>query len=261
VARRQGLWYQALLSNGEHIPLGDLARHKRFATTRWSLILAAGAGSGADASRALAELCSLYWYPLYAFIRRRGHPADQAHDLTQGLFARLLEKNELASLRQQRGRFRSWLLAAASHYLANVWNSEQAQKRGGGLQHFSIDGEEAEGRYVREAMAHESPERLFEREWVLLLLERVLATLRDEWMRAGKGLLFERLRGSLTGEQGELTYQQVGNEVGMTVGAVKVAAYRLRHRLRALLEAEVTQTLERPEEVEDELRALLASLG
>ena len=230
-------------------------------TTRWSLVLTAGLGSGAEAREALSALIEAYWYPLYAFIRRRGYPAEEAYDLTQSFFASLLEKSGFAAADPARGRFRSWLLASVSHFLSNARDYSQAQKRGGQVHTLRIDGEAAEGRYRLEPAHEETPERLFERQWTLALLARVFDALRHEWAGAGKGALFERLKGCLTGEKNPATYQQVADGLGMTEGAVKVAAHRLRRRFRELLEAEVAQTVERPEEVEEELRHLLVSVS
>jgi RNA polymerase sigma factor (sigma-70 family) len=237
------------------------AHAARFMTTRWSLVLAAGHGSGPHAHEALSILCESYWYPLYAFIRRQGYPADEAFDLTQSFFTRLLEKCDFATADPKRGRFRSWLLASATHFLSNARDHERAQKRGGGLILERIDAGEAEGRYGLEPSHEETPERLFERQWALALLARVLEALRHEWAKASKGPLFETLKGSLTGDKALATYQQIADEVGMTEGAVKVAVHRLRRRFRELLKAEVAQTLDRPEEMEEELRSLVAAMS
>ncbi|MCP3144504.1 RNA polymerase sigma factor [Pyxidicoccus xibeiensis] len=232
---------------------------QKFATTRWSLI--AAAGGGASAPDALATLCELYWHPCYAFIRRRGYAADPAYDLTQGFFVRLLEKNDLATVDRERGRFRSWLLAALKHHLANDWHREQTQKRGGGAVHLSIDGAEAESEYGRFEPSHDvTPEKLFERRWALALLERALETLRAEYARLGKADLFEQLGGSLTGDRDVASYQAIATELGMTESNVKVSAHRLRNRYRALIQEEIARTVEREDDVDDELRHLLAAL-
>ncbi|WP_257459128.1 RNA polymerase sigma factor [Archangium lipolyticum] len=240
---------------------GAVKRSPRFATTRWSLILAARLGGTPEAREALTALCELYWYPLYAFVRRRGHAADEAFDLTQGFFARLLEKNDLAVVDRQRGRFRSWLRTALEHYLANEWDRARAGKRGGGQSPVSIDSEEAEGLYGRELSHGLTPEKLFERRWALALLERVVVLLRAEWEQGGKGKLFEKLKGCLTGDKGDTSYQHIASEVGMSEGAVKVAVHRLRRRFRELLESEIAQTVERHQDIEEELRHLFAALS
>jgi RNA polymerase sigma-70 factor (ECF subfamily) len=229
-------------------------------TTRWSLILAAQEGDTPQAREALSALCALYWYPLYAFVRRRGHGPEDAQDRVQGFFTRLLEKNDLAAVDRQRGRFRAWLLASLQHFLANAWDSERALKRGGGQPLLSIDGEAAESRYGLDVTAEMTPERLFERQWALALLEHVLATLGEECARGGKGRLFEKLQGALAGEGEQLPYAQVAEELGMSPGAVKVAAHRLRGRYRELLREEIARTVERPEDIDDEIRLLLAAL-
>ncbi len=223
-------------------------------------MLAASQGSPSEAREALSTLCMLYWYPLYAFTRRQGHGPDDACDLVQGFFTRLLEKNGLAAVDRQRGRFRSWLLASLKHYLANEWDREQALKRGGGQLPLSIDTEIAEGRYGLEPSHHLTPERLYERRWALTLLEHVLSALEDEYARLGKRTLFERLRGTLVGDMSQVPYSQVAEALGMSPGAVRVAAHRLRSRYCALLRAEIAQTVERPEEIDDELRLLLSAL-
>ncbi|MFP2930316.1 RNA polymerase sigma factor [Pyxidicoccus sp. 3LG] len=234
---------------------------QKFATTRWSLIAAAGRPGAPDARGALETLCALYWHPCYAFVRRRGYAADPAFDLTQGFFMRLLEKNDLATVDRERGRFRSWLLASLKHHLTNDWHREQTQKRGGGAEHLSIDGAEAESQYSLLEPSHDlTPEKLFERRWALALMERALDTLRDEYSRLGKAHLFERLSGSLTGDKGESTWQAIATELGMTEGNVKVTVHRLRNRYRALIQEEIARTVEHDDEVDDELRHLLAAL-
>jgi RNA polymerase sigma-70 factor (ECF subfamily) len=230
---------------------------RRFITTRWSLVLAAGGDPVPESRKALSELCELYWPPLYAFLRRKGHSADEAMEPVQGFFARLLEKNDLKVADPSRGRFRAWLLASLRHYAANEWDRAQAKIRGGGQAH--IEFKEAE-RHLRQELAHElTPEQAFELSWALALLEHVMATLRQEYAGRGKELLFDKLRGTLNGEQEE-SYPRIAAELGMNVGAVKVNAFRLRRRYRELLLEEISQTVESPEDVEDELRFLLSVL-
>jgi RNA polymerase sigma-70 factor (ECF subfamily) len=231
----------------------------RFATTRWALVRAARDASAPEGREALASLCAIYWYPLYAFIRRQGHDAEQAQDLTQELFARLLEKDGLASVDQSKGRFRLFLLAACRHLLSNERDRARARKRGGGRPTLSIDAAAGEERYGREPAHGETPERLFERRWALALLGQVLARLRDEHEAAGKGPLFEGLKGHLAGE-GEGTYAEAAARLGLSEGAVKVAVHRLRQRYRELLREEIAHTVAGPAEVEDEVRALFAAL-
>jgi RNA polymerase sigma-70 factor (ECF subfamily) len=231
----------------------------RFVTTRWSLIRAAQDPSAQASRAALAALCSAYWYPLYAFIRRQGHDAEEAQDLTQEFFARLLEKDGLAAVDRDKGRFRSFLLAACKHFLSNERDRARAQKRGGGRAVLPLDAAGAEGRYGSEPAHEETPERLFERRWALALLEQVLGRLREEYAAAGKGRVFERLKGHLTGDG--VPYAQVAADLSMSAGAVKVAAHRLRQRYRELLRDEIAQTLDDPGQVEEEIRDLFAALA
>jgi RNA polymerase sigma-70 factor (ECF subfamily) len=231
-----------------------------FATTHWSLVLAAQDQTSPEARAALAALCRSYWYPLYAFIRRQGFDADQAQDLIQEFFTRLLEKDFLAVVSREKGKFRSFLLKACTHFLANERDRARAQKRGGGREVVSFPGEHAERRYGREPSHTLTPERLFERHWALTLLEQVLARLKDEMTRAEKGRLFERLKTFLTGDRGE-PYRQLGAELGMTEGAVKVAVHRLRRRYRELLLEEIGRTVEDPADVDEEIDRLFTALG
>jgi DNA-directed RNA polymerase specialized sigma24 family protein len=231
-----------------------------FATTHWSLVLAARDRAEPGADAALASLCSLYWYPLYAFVRHRGHGADAALDLTQEFFGRLLEKDFLAAVDRGKGKFRSFLLAACNHFLANERDRACAQKRGGGKPVLSLDAADAEGRYVSEPADDLTPERLFERRWALALLQQVMARLRGEFEAKGKGRVFDRLRNFLIGEKG-VGYRKAGQELGLSESAVKVQVHRLRERYRELLHEEIGRTVGSPEEIEEEVRALFAALG
>jgi RNA polymerase sigma-70 factor (ECF subfamily) len=233
----------------------------RFLTTHWSLVLAAGRRESPESADALVTLCSTYWYPLYAFVRRQGYGPEDAQDLTQGFFAKLLEKNYLGDADQQRGRFRSFLLAALRHFLANERDRARARKRGGGQQLISLDFESAESRYRHEPADTMTPERLFERRWALTLLDRVLRRLQDEYAAVGKLPMFEHLKEFLTSESGTTPYRDVAQQTALTEGAVKVAVHRLRKRYRALLEEEIAHTVPRAEDVQDELRQLFASLS
>jgi RNA polymerase sigma-70 factor (ECF subfamily) len=225
------------------------------------MIVAARDGEAAQAQTALADLCRAYWYPLYAHIRHLGHSADQAQDLTQEFFARLLEKDFLGAVDREKGKFRSFLLAACRHFLANEHDRERARKRGGGRQALSIDFHDADGRYLLEPAHGETPERLFERRWALALLEQVLTRLRHEYETAGKGRLFGVLKSRLTGDVRGTPYSRVAVELGLSEGAVKVAVHRLRQRYRELLREEIGQTLDDATQVEEEIRALFAALG
>ena len=216
-------------------------------------------GGSTHSHAALARLCELYWYPLYAFVRRQGHRPHDAQDLTQEFFARLLAKGWLAEVQQERGRFRSWLLAAMKHFLANEWDRLKAQKRGGRIAIVSIDEATAEGRYRDEPAEEETADRLFERRWALTLLDRVLAQLREEFASDGKPALFDALKGTLSGEA--RPYAEIARELGTSEGAIKTAVHRLRERYRTLIRAEVMQTVATPAEADAELRHLLAALA
>jgi RNA polymerase sigma-70 factor (ECF subfamily) len=229
-----------------------------FATTHWSLVLAAG-GESPAAREALAELCRLYWYPLYAYIRRHGHDADEAQDLTQEFFALLLARDDLAGLDPARGRFRAFLLGACRHFLANQRDRAQALKRGGGRRPLSLDLTGADGRYAAEPSHEQPPERLFERRWALTLLDQVMQRLRRYYEAAGQSALFERLKGTLTGDA-EGSYAETAAALDMTEGAVKVAAHRMRQRYRDLLREEIARTVADPAEVDDEVRTLFRAL-
>jgi RNA polymerase sigma-70 factor (ECF subfamily) len=234
---------------------------ERFRTTRWSLVLAARDHTSPQARLALQELCEAYWYPLYAFIRRQGYPVEEARDLTQDFFVCLLEKDFLAMADQSRGKFRSFLMAACKHFLANERDRAQALKRGGGRDFLSIDAQAGESRYVAEPMHDLTAERLFERRWALMLLQQVLVRLRDELQQAGKGEQFEQLKVFLTGEKPAGHYAQAADALRATPGAVRVAVHRLRRRYRELLREEIARTVNDPGEVEAEIRDLMRALG
>jgi RNA polymerase sigma factor (sigma-70 family) len=228
---------------------------RRNAPTLWSVVRAAGKNS----QDALATLCRLYWYPVYAFIRAQGHTSDKAHDLTQAFFVRFLENNELATLDPSRGRFRSWLRVCVTHFLANQRDHESAQKRGGGVETLSIDALLAEGQYQLEPSHDLTPERLYERRWRLILLEQVLATLRQTYAARGKEQLFLLLKGVLTNDD-ESSYEEIGRVLEMKEGTVRVAALRLRERFGEVFRAAVADTVENPDEVDDEIARLRSGL-
>jgi RNA polymerase sigma-70 factor (ECF subfamily) len=232
-----------------------------FATTQWSLVLAAGHPSQPDAAAALARLCQAYWYPIYAYVRRRTADVHQAQDLTQEFFVRLLEREVVAVAQPERGRFRSFLLTALKHFLASQWEKAGAAKRGGGQAILSLDFEAGESRISLEPVDDRTPERLFERQWVITLLAHVMDRLEQECAAAGKGEQFEQLKGLLAGRSAELPVAQAAAALGLSEEATRQAAHRLRARYKELLRAEVAQTVARPEEVEDELRGLFAALG
>ena len=234
----------------------------RFATTRWSLVLAASADtSSAAADQALTTLCETYWYPLYASLRGRGSTVEDAQDLTQAFFARVLEKHALRQADPARGRFRSFLLASLKNFALNAHDREISRKRGGGVPLVSLEFESAEGRFQLEPASHETPERVFDRRWALTLLDRVLTRLKSEMAAGGREAQFERLKTYLTGDGPQLSYAQTAGELGMSEGAVKVAVHRLRRQFRDLLRDEIAQTVSSPDEIDDELRHLRSSVG
>jgi DNA-directed RNA polymerase specialized sigma24 family protein len=239
----------------------ETSSNARFPTTRWSQVVAAGDRADPAAREALAELCSAYWYPLYAFVRRKGHPPDEAADLVQGTFLTLLDRDGLAAVAPERGRFRSFLMAACSHHLADCRDRDRAVKRGGGIIPISIDRALAEGRYSAEPVDELTPERLFDRRWATGLLDRTLSRLEAESIAAGKSALVTHLLPTLTGGRGEVPFAAIAAELGMTEGAVKMAASRLRKRYGALLREEIARTVADPADVEAEVRALFAALA
>ena len=232
-----------------------------FVTTHWSVVVAAGRNDTARARDALARLCQTYWHPLYAYVRRLGHSPPDAQDLTQEFFARLLGKNYLADADESRGRFRSFLLAALKHFLANEWDKASAQKRGGGQMLIPIDFNAAETTCHFEPADETTAEKIFERRWALTLLDQVLRRLREEFVRDGKERLFEQLKPTLTEASRSVRYAEIAARLDTTEGAVKVAVHRLRQRYREVLRAEIADTVASPSEVEDELRSLFAALS
>ena len=232
-----------------------------FATTHWSVVLTAGRADTTRARDALARLCQVYWHPLYAYVRRLGHSPHDAQDLTQEFFARLLEKNYLSDADASRGRFRSFLLGALKHFLANEWHKAHAQKRGGGHVPIPIDLGTSETSYGFEPADNTTAEKIFERRWALTLLAQVLKRLREEYLRDGREKLFDELKPTLTEASRTVRYVEIANRLGSSEGAVKVAVHRLRQRYREVLRAEIADTVASPAEVEDELRNLFAALA
>lgn len=212
-----------------------------------------------QADAALEELCRTYWYPLYAFVRRRGCSKEDAEDLVQGFFGRFLEGNDLAGLDRERGKFRAFLLAALKHFLANEWDKSQRLKRGGGATVLSLDWQEADTRYQIEPVDNLTPDKLFDRAWAVTLLEQVILRLHDECSAAGKVEQFECLRPFLTLDNGAASCAEAAVTLQMTETAVRVAVHRLRRRYRELLRDEIAQTLAEPQQLDEELRALFAA--
>jgi len=229
-----------------------------FDTTEWSLVIAAG-GSGTNAQQALGRLCDTYWYPLYGYVRRWGVPADDAADVTQAFILSLIERRDLAGVSADRGRFRSFLLAALRHFLANQRAHDRAWKRGGRHPHVPPPWESAEQRYQHEPADVDDPERQYERQWARWLLDRVLDDLRETWRHEGRGAQFDALRETIAGG-GAAPYKEIGHALGLSEGAVKVAVHRLRAEYRERLRAAVARTVADPADVDDELRALARAL-
>jgi len=232
-----------------------------FATTHWSVVLKAGDSDPDQARSALSLLCEGYWYPLYAYLRRRGEEPEAARDLTQGFFTDLLRRGDVRAVDPERGRFRAFLLTALKNFAANERERESALKRGGDQAHLSFDFRAAEDRYKLEPRDDRTPERLFEAQWARELLDRAVDGLRAEYLEEGKRELFDRLVPCLAGDLEAQPHAEIAAGLEMTAGAVKAAAHRLRQRFRARLHAEIAQTVADPKDVEDELRALFAALA
>ncbi len=239
----------------------DPSGPRQFATTHWSLVGAAKPDEARQtrAREALEELCRAYWYPLYAFVRSRGYSAVDAQDLTQAFFARIIETGGFASADRERGRFRSYLLGAMKHFLANEWHRARTQKRGGQVQFIEWDAVDLESRYAGASKQSDNPEHLFDREWALETTAGALHALRDEMVKAGKSEQFDALKGSLTGEDAP-PREEIAARLDMSEGAVKVAVHRLRQRYRKLLRAAIVETVSSEANLDDEMRYLLAVL-
>jgi RNA polymerase sigma-70 factor (ECF subfamily) len=233
---------------------------QHFATTRWSRVLTAGRQDTASADQALAELCRQYWYPLYAYVRRRGHDADDARDLTQSFFAMLLEKGTVGVADPQRGRFRTFLLASMQNFLAGEWRKQQALKRGGGAEFLSLDFEAAEETFVQEPATGLDPEAAFQRKWALELLERAIGDLERQYADAGKSGLFAALKGTLGGVEPDRPYPDLARELAMSEGALRTAISRLRARWRDRVRALVAETVDDDDLIQDELQGLITAL-
>jgi RNA polymerase sigma factor (sigma-70 family) len=233
-----------------------------FSTTHWSVVLLAGQESKEPGAReAFAQIYLDYWYPLYTYVRRRGNTPADAEDITQEFFLRLIEKQSLEGMQREGGRFRTFLLRALDNFLANEWHRLRAQKRGGGMQALPLNIAESETKYALQLHDSETPEHLFERQWVFTLLAKVLENVSAECEAAGRGELFADLRLHLQGDRQGPPYAQVAARHGMSEGAVKVAVHRLRHRYGDLLREEIARTVRAPDEVDEELRHLIAVSG
>jgi len=242
-------------------PPRSVSPRARFATTRWTMVLAAGRRSSPEAARALEDLCRAYWYPLYAYVRRRGQSKAEAEDLTQAFFARLLEKDFLRSAAREKGRFRTFMLVAFQRFCANEWDRARAQKRGSGQVILSLNLDTAERRYHAEPADELSADRIFERRWALTLIEQTIARLRREYEVAGKGGDFDQLKTFLTADSGAIPYAELSVKLGQNEGSLRVAVHRLRKRFRELFRQEIAQTVSSPDEIDGELRYLLSVLS
>jgi len=232
-----------------------------FATTHWTVVLAAGRRYTPQSDGALEELCRTYWFPLYAYVRRRGHAKEDAEDLVQAFFARFLEKNYLAGLSAERGRFRAFLLASLKHFLINEWKKSQRLKRGGGEQLLSLDWETADTKFQVASTSEPSPDKAFDREWALALLAKVIERLQAECEADGKAKLFAQLKIFLTAGKSETAQTEVAQALGMEEGSVRVVIHRLRKRYRVLLRDEIAQTLADDSQVDAEMRALFGAFA
>ena len=232
-----------------------------FPSTHWSVVLAAHGDNPARARDALEQLCTVYWYPLYAFLRRCGHQPADAEDLVQGFIEHLLERQFFRAADPDKGRFRSYLLASLNHFLADAAARAGSLKRGAGRLHISLDAVGAESRYALEPADPGDPEQLFERRWALTLLDTVLQRLEKEAAESGRASLFHKIKGVLQGDRGEVPYAELGRQLGMSEGAITMTVYRLRRRYRELVREEIAHTVSCPEEIDEEMRHLFQVLG
>lgn len=247
--------------NDDSSHLAGSARPRNFATTQWSVVLAAREKGSRDCQLALAQLCEAYWYPLYSYVRRRTGDVHQAQDLTQAFFFHLLEQQAIAKADPERGRFRAFLLAALKNFLANENDKQRAAKRGGGRADLSLDFDAGESRYQIEPAHELTPDKLFERRWVLTLLDQVLEQLKAELVAVGKSAEFDELKGALTDQATAEDYERAAGKLGITPAAARQSAYRLRKRYRELFRQEVARTVADEGEIDDEIGRLLKALA
>ncbi len=232
-----------------------------FVTTRWSVVLAAQEKSSPESAAALETLCRAYWYPLYVYVRGSGHSPHDSQDLTQEFFARLLAKDYLQAADREKGRFRTFLRVCLKRFLANEWDRQRAAKRGGGEHPTSLDAAVAEQRYATELTTGVPPDRLYERQWAMALLEQAMARLRAEYTDTARVAEFEQLKSALTAERGTIPYAELAAALNTTEGAARVAVHRLRKRYRELFRAAVADTVSEPGDVDDEVRHIATVLG
>lgn len=231
-----------------------------FATTHWSVVMTAGQGDSAPAQRALETLCRAYWYPIYVYVRRKGYGADDAQDLTQEFFAQLIRNEHLRRADREKGKFRTFLLSTLDYFLAREWSRAHRQKRGGQFIFISLDQQTPEERYRLEPRDNDCPEKKFLREWALTVLKQTMDALERDCEINGKGALFREVRHLLSGERDGGVYGEIGRRLGISEGAIRVAVHRLRRRYGELLRSEIGQTVSDAEEIDEEMRYLLAAL-
>ena len=243
------------------IPLQRPGEASVFPVTRWSVVVEARDDGDGEPAAALEELCRTYWMPLYAAVRRFGHDPEDARDLTQEFFARLLEKHWLHAADREKGRFRTFLMVALKRFLANEWHRGQAAKRGGGLDPVPLDTQLAERLYGGSGAHSLTPEQLFDKRWALTLIETALARMEQEYRDAGRGGEFATLKPCLTAGRGEIDYRELAGRLGPSEGAARVAVHRIRKRYRSLFREEIARTVRDEDEVEEEMRALMQALA
>jgi RNA polymerase sigma-70 factor (ECF subfamily) len=232
-----------------------------FATTHWSVVLAAGNGKEEQANTALEKLCAAYWYPIYVYVRRKGYGPEDAQDLTQEFFFQVIAKDRLRLADQNKGKFRNFLLGVLDHFVAHEWSRAHRQKRGGNHTFLSLDQDAPEDRYRLEPVDHETPEKNFERQWALTMLDLAMKALEAECMEDGKAALFAEVKGLLSGERDPGAYMDISQRLGMSEAALRVAVHRLRRRYGELLRAEVAHTVATAGEIEEEMRSLVQLLS
>lgn len=237
------------------------SRGEGFASTQWSVVLSAAKGDPEASQEALEALCRAYWQPLYGYLRRTGRGREDAEDLVQGFFADFLERRAVEGVIRERGRFRAYLLACLKNYMRNEWNRERTQKRGGNAVHLSLDWDDAEARYRMDSSEDLSPDRLYDREWALNLIGRVVNRLRDEAVAQGKQDRFDAMKQCLALGRGEIPYDLIASQTGMTPSAVGVTVHRLRKRYRTLLRDEVAATLSSENQLDEEMKAIRSALS
>ena len=245
----------------DSVPESDAVAPRIFATTHWSVVLAAGQGESAPAQRALETLCRAYWYPIYAYVRRKGYKPEEAQDLTQEFFAQLIAKDHFRLADRNKGKFRAFLMATLDYFLAREWSRAHRQKRGGQFTFISMDEHPPEERYQLEPADHETPETNFLRQWALTVLKQAMNALQKECEANGKALLLREAKNLISGELHGTAYAQISKNLDMGEGAVRVAVHRLRQRYGELLRREVAHTVTGEEEVDEELRYLFQVLG